>query len=225
VYPNTSRALSMEVVGVARDAIYTSPRDPAPPTWYAPMAQFTATGFPFGFARLSVRVDTGSPALLTKTIAAAVADVNPQLALTFRPLAGQIHASLTRERLMAQLAGFFGARALLLAALGLYGVTAYAVSRRRAELGIRLALGAAPSAIIRLVLGRMSLLIGIGIVAGAALSFWAAKLVSGLIYGLPPRDPATMAGACLVLVVMAAVAAWVPARRASRLDPGTVLRE
>jgi putative ABC transport system permease protein len=225
VYPNTPRALSMEIVGIAEDAVYTSPRDPAPPTWYVPMAQFDVPEFPFSWARLSVRARTGSPLHLTKSVAAAVATVNPKVTLTFRPLADQIHASLIRERLMAQLAGFFGALALLLATLGQYGVTMYAVSSRRAELGIRLALGATPARVIALVLTRVTLLVGAGIVIGTAVSFWAAKFIAGLIHGLPPRDPATLAGAVLVLSAMGALAGWLPARRASRLDPSAVLRQ
>jgi putative ABC transport system permease protein len=225
VYPNTPRALSMQVVGVAGDAVYASPRDPVPPTWYTPMAQFDVPGFPFASARLSVRARTGSPVLLTKQIAAAIATMNPQVALTFRPLADQINASLTRERLMAQLAGFFGALALLLAALGLYGVASYALSRRRSEIGIRLALGATPAHVIRLALARLSLLVAAGLVAGGAVSFWASRFVGGLIHGVPSRDPATLAGAVLVLSVICAVAGWLPARRGARLDPSAVLRE
>jgi putative ABC transport system permease protein len=225
VYPNTPRALSMEIVGVAADAIYSSPRDPVPPTWYTPIAQFDVPGFPFASARLSVRARVDSPMLLTKSVAMAIATVNPDLALTFRPLAGQIHGSVARERLMAQLAGFFGALALLLAALGLYGVTAHAISRRRAEIGIRLALGAAPATVIRLVLARVSLVVGIGIAVGAGLSVWMSRFVGGLIYDLAPRDPATLVGAALILFATGAVAGWLPARRAARIDPIAVLRD
>ena len=225
VYPDSPRALSMQIVGVAGDAIYTSPRDPVPPTWYAPIAQFDVPGFPFATARLSVRAATGSPALLTKSVVAAVEAVNPHVALTFRRLADQIDASLTRERMLAQLSGFFGALALLLAALGLYGVTAYAISRRRVEIGIRLALGGTPAGMIRLMLARASLLIGIGLVAGFGLSIWASTFVARLIHGLPPRDSATLAGAVMLLAFVGTFAAWIPARRAARLDPNTVLRE
>jgi putative ABC transport system permease protein len=225
VYPNTPRALSAQIVGVAADAVYSSPRQPVPPTWYLPIAQFDVPGFPFASARLSVRARTGSPELLTKSVASAVAAVNPQLALTFRPLAGQIHASLTRERLMAQLAGFLGVLALLLAGLGLYGVTAYAVSRRRSEIAIRMALGASPRGVIALVLVRVSLLVGVGIVAGTGISIWAAKFVGGLIYGLPPREPMTLVGAAVLLCVTGALAGWFPARHAARTDPVAALRQ
>lgn len=225
VYPNTPRALQMEIVGVAADAVYSSPRDPVPPTWYALMAQFDIPGFPFAWARLSVRARPDSPPLLTKSIASAITTVDPRLGLTFRPLAQQLDASLARERLMAQLAGFFGGLGVLLAGLGLYGVTAHAISRRRREIGIRVALGAAPGAVIRLVLGRVSVLVGAGILAGGTVSLWAAKYIAGLIYYLPPRDPATMVVAALALIAVGALAAWLPARRAALVDPNVVIRE
>ena len=120
---------------------------------------------------------------------------------------------------------FFGGLALLLAALGLYGVTAYAVSRRRTEIGIRMALGAAPSGVTRLMLWRVAWLVAIGVATGAAISLWASKFISTLLYGLEPRDPATFAGAALLLALIGLVAGWLPARRAARIDPTVVLRE
>ena len=120
-----------------------------------------------------MRAASGSSALLTRSIADAIASVNKDLALTFRPLSDQIGASLTQERIVAMLAGFFGALALLLAGLGLYGVTSYAVSRRRTEIGIRMALGAAPAGVVRLVLSRVSMLVGLGVLIGAGISLWA----------------------------------------------------
>jgi putative ABC transport system permease protein len=225
IFPGTPRALRLEVVGVAADAVYFSAREPVPPSWYGAIDQFEVDGFPFSPVRLSVRPGAGSPAALTKDVEAAIVAVDPQLALTFRPLAEQVDASLTRERLMAQLAAFFGGFSLLLAGIGLYGVTAYAISRRRAEIGIRMALGAAPRGVVRLVAGQVTMLVATGIGVGAALSLWAARFVGGLIYGLQPRDPSTLIGAVIVLSVTAALAGWVPVRRAVRTDPAAVLRE
>ena len=105
--------------------------------------------------------------MLARSVAAAIGTVNPQAEMTFRPLADQIDASLVQERAIAMLSGFFGGLAVLLAGLGLFGVTTYWVSRRRREIGIRMALGAAPNAVVRLVLARVFLSVGIGVVIGA----------------------------------------------------------
>jgi ABC-type antimicrobial peptide transport system permease subunit len=193
---------------------------------YIPLAQYNDSRFPApASVSISVRSASGSPAPLTRSIAAAVASVNPDMALTFRPLADQVDASLTQERLVAILAGFFGALALLLAGLGLYGVTSYAVSRRRIEIGIRMALGAAPGGVVRLVLSRVTLLVAIGVALGAGVSVWASQFVATLLYGLEPRDPATLIGSAVVLAAVGGLAGWLPARRASRIDPAEVLRD
>ena len=118
------------------------------------------------------------------------------------------------------LSGFFGALALLLAGLGLYGVTAYAVARRRTEIGIRMALGAPPAGVVRLVLARVAWLVGVGVAVGAAVSLWASTLIASLLYGLAPRDPVTFAGAAVTLTAVAALAGWLPAYRASRTRSG-----
>ena len=174
---------------------------------------------------LSVRAAGGAPALLTRSLAQALTGVSKDVAITFRPLAEQVSAALIQERLVAMLSGFFGALALLLAGLGLYGVTSYGVSRRRTEIGIRMALGAGPASAIKLVLLRVALLVGLGIAAGAGLALWASRFVSTLLFGLPPRDPATLLTAALVLSAIGAVAGYLPARRAARIDPARVLRE
>ena len=216
----------MEIVGVVADAVYRSLRDPIPPTWYVPLAHYDdSVSPPLPAVSLSVRASGGSPALLTKSIAAAIATIDPNLALTFRPLSDQVNASLTQERVVAMLSGFLGALALLLAGLGLYGVTSYAVTRRRAEIGIRMALGAAPAGVVRLVLARVTILVALGVLVGAGASVWLSTFVSTLLYGLQPRDPMTLATAAVTLAAVGAVAGWLPAYRASRIDPAQVLRE
>jgi putative ABC transport system permease protein len=142
-----------------------------------------------------------------------------------RPIADEVRDAMAQDRLVAELSGFFGGLALLLAGLGLYGVTSYAVTRRRAELGIRMALGAAPAIVIRLVLTRVSALIAAGVAVGAALAMGTARFVTALLYGLEPRDPATLVGAVIALVAVGTLAGWLPAYRASRIDPAQVLRE
>jgi putative ABC transport system permease protein len=217
----------MEIVGVVRDAVYSSVRNSAPPTWYAPLAQFDLPMFAplLATTRLSVRAIRGSPAALASSVVAAIAAENSRVTLTFRPLVDQLRAARTQERLLASLAGMFGVLAMLLAGLGLYGVTAYAVSRRRGEIGIRMALGAGPQSVVRLVLGRVTLLVGLGVAIGSAVSLWAATLVGSLVYGVHPQDLATLLSAVLALSAIGAATAWLPARRAARIDPVAVLRE
>src|ERR1700676_1252953 len=213
------------IVGVVGDATYNGLRADAKPVEYAPLAQFDWPGGPSGDITISVRALAGSPMLLARSLASALTAVDPDLEFTFRPLTDQVSASLTQERVIAMLAGFFGALALLLAGLGLYGVTSYAVSRRRGEIGIRIALGAAPGSVMRLVLSRVTRLVAIGVLVGAGVSIWASTFVASLLYGLEPRDPITLIGAAVVLGIVGAVAGWLPAYRASRLDPAAVLRE
>ena len=228
LFAGTPRAMPpMEIVGVVADAVHGSLRERPLPMWYAPIDQFDLPRLweTLATVRLSVRPRSGPPERLTSSVAAAVAGVNPRLAITARPLAGMVSGALAQDRLMAGLAGAFGGLALLLAGLGLYGVTAYSVARRRGEIGIRMAIGATPLSVVRLVVGRLSWLVAVGVAAGAGVSLWASTLVAALIYGIPPRDPATLAGAAAVLTVVGALAAWLPARRAARIDPVAVLRE
>ena len=215
-----------EIVGLVADAVYRSLREPVPATMYVPLAQMDDSRQPAPpGVSLSVRSAAGSPVLLARSVVAALQDVNRDMALTVRPLADQVNASLTQERLVAMLSGFFGALALLLAGLGLYGVTAYAVSRRRTEIGIRMALGAAPGGVVRLVLRRVAWLVAVGIAAGVGASLWASRFVETLLFGLQPRDPATLTAAAIVLGAIGTIAGWIPAWRASRIDPAEVLRE
>ena len=226
------------IVGVVRDAVYESLRAPVPPTIYLPYGQ--ATRLPSSTS-ISVRTAGGSPAQtlpktqtltqaltpmqLTRPLAAALRHVDADLRITFRPLADQVDAALIQERIVAALSAFFGALALLLAGLGLYGITSYAVNRRRAEIAIRMALGAAPAGVVGLVLRRVVILIALGIIAGTAASLWASRFVSPLLFGLEPRDPVTLVAAIVLLAAIGALAGWLPARRASRIDPARILGE
>ena len=121
------------------------------------------------------------------------------------------------------LSGFFGVLALLLAGLGLYGLMSYAVGQRRHEIGIRMALGAAAQDVVRLMLARALILVAVGIASGVVLTVWASRYVEALLFGVPPNDPATLAVAGLVLITVGIAAGWIPARRASSIDPVRVL--
>jgi len=215
------------IIGVVSDAVYVSVRDGVRPTVYMPLAQ-RAAGGPTGLTatlNISVRPTEGSPALLAPRVAAALTGVDRNLTFTFRPLQDRIDASLTQERLVALVTGFFGTLALLLAGLGLYGVTSYAVIRRRTEIGIRMALGAEPAGVVRLVLVRVFVLVALGVIIGAVASWWSSQFIASLLYDLQPRDAATLVGAAVTLTMVGAIAGWLPAYRASRIDPAHVMRE
>jgi len=214
----------LEIIGLVHDAVYDSLRDAVPPTMFRP---FTQNETPGANTTIAVRAATGSPALLTRSLADALIHVDGDVTLTFKPYHDTVRAATAQERVIAMLSAFFGGLALLLAGIGLYGVMSYAVSRRRTEIGIRMALGAGPAGAVRLVLVRVATLVGLGLAAGTVLALWAAKFVAGssLIYGLQPRDPATLVSAVVVLSAIGALAGYLPARRASRIDPARVLRE
>jgi len=221
-FPDDTRP-SMQIVAIARDAVYENPRDPVRPTVYIPVAQMSARSIDNGLT-LAARAGGGRPELLTRGVIDATRRVNGDLTLTVQPMMDNVRDALTEERLLAIISVFFGGLALLLAGLGLYGVMSYAVSRRRTEIGIRMALGAGPAGAVRLILLRVAALVGLGVMVGAAVALWAARFVSTLLFGLPPRDPTTLVAAALLLAGVGAFAGWLPARRASRVDPAEVLR-
>lgn len=214
-------AIVMEIVGVVRDAVYRSVREDVPPTMYPSLAQEIGRSG----VSLTVRARAGSPALLARDLTRALVDVDRDLTLSYRVLSEQIASSLTQERVVAMLSAFFGGLALLLAGLGLYGVTSYSVNRRKAEIGIRMALGAPPAGVQRLVLRRVAVQVGLGVGIGVLVSWWASRFIATLLFGLAPQDLPTMLGAALVLAAVGAAAGWLPARRAARIDPATVLRD
>jgi putative ABC transport system permease protein len=154
-----------------------------------------------------------------------VAAIDPAIpVLQTLTLAQQFDNNIAAERLVTTLCGFFGVLALLLAAIGLYGVMAHAVARRVREIGIRMALGARPGEILGLILRETFLMIGLGGVLGLPAAFAVTRLVKSFLYGLTPQDPASIAISTLALVAITALAGYLPARRATKVDPTVALR-
>jgi predicted permease len=213
---------SHEIVGVVGDAVYRTLRGGFQPTLYMPFAQLSEV-WPNNI--LTVRAAGGSPEALTRGLGQTIAQVDPGAVFTIRPYSLQLRSAVRQERIVAMLGGFFGALALLLAAIGLYGVTSYSVNRRRGEIGIRMALGANPLVVVRLVMARVGGLMVVGGIIGGAIAWWASSYIATLLFGLGPRDPITFVMAIGVLAAAGTLAGWLPARRAARIDPVRVLRE
>jgi len=212
-------ATMVEVVGVVRDGRFRNYRAKMEPTVYLPLAQRYQPDM-----NLEVRA-AGSALTLLPAVLREIAAIDKDVALTrIRTVKAHFDAALARERLTASLLSAVGVLALLLAAVGLYGILSYTVAQRTRELGIRVALGARPSGIIRVVLGRVLVLVTIGLAAGSVAALALAPLVRRLLFGVEPTDPISFVTAIGALVVTAAVAAWLPARRAARADPVVALR-
>jgi ABC-type antimicrobial peptide transport system permease subunit len=171
-----------------------------------------------------VKPGTTLPAL-QRDLASALAQVDSHLTYGFLPLGEQVDASLARERLVALLAGSFGVVALVLSAAGVYGVTSYALARQRREMGILIALGATPGRVQWLVLSRVLTLVAIGVAMGIGLGLLVTRGLASLLFGLPPRDPATVVEAAVLLVVVGILAGWLPSRQAARTDPCAIFKE
>jgi ABC-type antimicrobial peptide transport system permease subunit len=194
------------------------------PTLYVALAQRQPEDWGSN-AVLTIKAMSGQRAMVERDVATALTRVEPTVVFTSRTFDQMVDATAAQERLIAMMSGFFGALALILAGVGLYGIVAHAVSARRTEIGLRMALGAQPTGIVRLVLGRVSVLIVVGLALGVAASWWAVRFIAPLLFQLEPRDPTTFSGTAAVLIAIGVLAAWLPARRAARVDPATVLRE
>jgi predicted permease len=206
--------MRFQIIGVVKDSASTGLRDLDQHMLYVPG----------GRGVLHVR-SAVTPASLTASLQAVVNRLDPDVPVfNVRTIDEQIDRSLRSERTFAMLSSTFGVLALVLSALGLYGVIASAVSRRTRELGIRLALGAGPRRIIRLVLGEAGLLIALGALAGLPCALLTSRAIRSLLFGVQPADWKSVAVALAVLMIIAALSAWIPARRASRVDPMVALR-
>jgi len=210
-----------EIVGLVKDTKYAELREDYTPIVYVASSQAQDAD-----TELKVLLRSSLPTgVLVDAVKRSAAEASPSIVLRFRDFETMIRESLLRERLMATLSGFFGFLAAVLAMLGLYGVISYMVVRRRNEIGVRIALGATAGDILSLVLREAGSLLLMGLAIGAVLAFLASKAATALLFGLKPGDPVTMAAAALGLTTVAALASFLPARRAATLDPVEALRE
>jgi predicted permease len=212
----------MQIIGVSRDAKYGGIREAIVPVVYLPYLQ----NHPALPSEMSFAVRTvGDPAAAVAAIRQTVQSIDRNLPIyDVRTQSELIALSFAKERLFASLSGFFGLLALALVSIGLYGVMSYTVARRTHEIGIRMSLGARGADILRMVLGESLLLVLLGSVIGLAAALATTRLIAGMLFGLTPADPLTIAMATLLLLAVAALAGWLPARRAARVDPLTALR-
>ena len=212
-------AKAIEIIGIVRDARYNSFRQDTRPMFYVPIAQL-----PRSLRSLEVRTSQPASAIAAQ-VRQALAEVTKDIMIRrVLPLTEQVDQSLAAERLTMRLCTFFGCLALVLACVGLYGVMSYAVAQRTAEIGVRMALGANATAVVWLVFRETTHMILMGVAIGLPLALASTRLLSGFLYGLTATDPATIAIATACLVAAAALSAYIPARRATRVDPLVALR-
>jgi predicted permease len=209
----------LEIVGIVKNTNTIGLRAAPPSIVYVPYAQLSGD-FP---TTLEVRV-TRPIGEMTAVLEALLREKLPGSPIALRTLSAQVDATTVQERLMATLATGFGVLALVLACVGLYGLLAYSVVRRTREIGIRMALGARRGRVVAMVLGGAFRLTSVGLVAGLVAATFASRSVASMLFGVTPADPAALAGATLALVAAALLAAWLPARRASVVNPLEALR-
>ena len=211
---------NLEVIGVVKDIKFKNLRDPAPPQVYLPYLQ--SDRFRFMTYYLRTRLD---PRQMEGVVRQQVRRLDANVpAVDMRTVDAQISRSLTTERLIASLSAVFGGLATVLAMIGLYGVMAFTVARRTREIGVRMALGALPGDVIRMVMREVLMLISAGIAVGIPLALALGGLIRSQLYGLDAHDPATVVASTLALAIAATLAGFIPARRASRIDPTRALR-
>jgi putative ABC transport system permease protein len=209
-----------EIIGLVKDTKYRDLRLDFAPIAFLPLSQ---DPYPSQFAQILIR----SSATMSNVIApvkSALAEIDPKIVVNFRVFETQIWDSLLRERLMATLSAFFGFLAAMLAAIGLYGVISYGVAGRTKEIGIRMALGAERRDVLWLILREALLLVLIGVAIGLPAVLAATRLVSSLLFGLKPADPISLSAAVILMFTVAAIAGYIPARRATKVDPMVALR-
>jgi putative ABC transport system permease protein len=227
--PIGHRLDSAEIIGVVKDSLYGGAREQPRPVLYRPLFQSKGGTDPsswVGVGDVSFELRYRPGASLLDEVRQAVGSVDRSVPIfRIKTLRDQTEDSFLRERLLATISSFFGGLALLLACLGLYGLMAYAVARRTAEIGIRMALGARRQAIIWLILYETLWLVLAGVASGVPLAVLLSRYIKSLLFGVAPADPVIIAASVALLVGIAAIACFLPARRASRIDPMAALRD
>jgi predicted permease len=227
-------ASDFEIVGIVADAKYTNPREPVRTMYFRPMTQLNTTIQEHGFNTAETRSlfpnsitlrYAGGAASLEPLVRRTLANINPNLTvLDFNSLDYQVAGNFNQERLISRLTSLFGLLALVLASVGLYAITAYSVARRTSEIGLRMALGANRADVVALVLRGASWQVGLGLAIGMPAALLGGHLMATQLYGVRTYDPLTLAGAVLLLAAFAAVAGFIPARRAASIEPMNALR-
>jgi ABC-type antimicrobial peptide transport system permease subunit len=213
---------AFEVVGLIADHKYQSLREKPHAVAYLPINQLPA---PILASQETIEVRTAiPPSALVAPVRAAVAKMNSAIPIEFTTAAEEVNDSLVQERLLALLSGLFGALALLLAMIGLFGTFSYLVTQRQREFGIRMALGATRISILGLVMGDIIVVLAGGLVAGVLISLAATRVLQQMLFGLGPRDATTMLIAAALLSAVALIAGYLPSRRATKVDPMVALR-
>jgi predicted permease len=212
----------LTIVGVVRDSKFNDLREAS----VRPMVWAPLRHAPQAIASIMVRAEPGYDKAIAQALRQSITSADPaHMVRRVVTLTDRLNQTLIRERLLLGLAIGFGLVAILLASVGLYGTLAHAVARRTREIGVRVALGAEPGTMIAMVLREAMILTAIGLAIGLPLAIGVGNALRAFLFGVPPGDPVTLAASCLVLTIVALLAAYVPARRASRIDPGAALRE
>jgi ABC-type antimicrobial peptide transport system permease subunit len=221
IMPSSGEGQIYEVIGVVADTKYESVDEETLPIAYLPLRQESDV---WANTRFQIRT-AGLPNALVPMVTSAIADLNPTISVEYTTLADDVAISLARPRVLAILAGFFGAVALLLATIGLYGTLSYRVTSRRNEIGVRLALGAKRTQVVTMVLSEVGRLTVVGIVVGAGVTLASTRVLDAFLFGVTATDPMTLVLSAVALAVVALAAGALPAWRAARLDPMVALRE
>ncbi len=222
---DVAHSKDIEVIGVVQDSKYYQLDEGPRAVAYFPYTQYIPDwGIGLYLSNFQVRF-AGNPANIVQSVRDAIAQVNSNAPIrSVQTLAERVDDSVASQRLVAELSGFFGILSVFLACIGIYGLMSFAVVRRTHEIGVRMALGAGQPEVLRMVLREVVMLVGIGLVAGLPVAIAGERWIESLLFGMSPSDPATLAGATIILLGVAVLAGYLPARRAAKVDPIVALR-